>query len=465
MASDGSDSVLLADHPLDSQVAKPSGRCAHMYQLRHIICALVLVCLQGTVAPAAPYIVNTFFAATHGGGDCEAVPDSDPCRQGAADAAFFRGYSSAVADIIGMLTAVNLGSCSDSIGRRPLLRVNAVLRSLPYVALAGHMVAGLTLWVYLVLGAAVEGFDVNGVFGALLHDAIPNPDDKAAAFGIFFVVMCLVGAIVLPIGFIMPPLFALAVTLVAIVLKLLYLFIAFPETAPVAASAQERSSSFLEVARVTFRVLTRNSFIFRMSAILALFGLGGSGYAVLGPLYMNGYVGVKRSDSLVLALVAGASVLAMFAVALGPLVARLGEVRVLQISMVASTVFPLLWPACTEVWHLCVLFGLFSGPLMLSVPVVISIKGKLVAGDELGLVQGAMASISKLMATLGLAFFGWLAGYATDGGQVKSTGAFYMPMSFVAGFNLAALLLSASLPTSLPPPPTRAAMKYGGEGL
>mmetsp|Transcript_66491 Transcript_66491/g.187296 ORF Transcript_66491/g.187296 Transcript_66491/m.187296 type:complete len:463 (+) Transcript_66491:75-1463(+) len=462
MSSDGSESVLLADHPLDSQGVKPSGRCAHAYQLRHIICALVLACLQGTVAPAAPYIVNTFFAATHGGGDCEAAPDSDACRQGAADAAFFRGCSSAVADNIGMLTAVNLGSCSDSIGRRPLIRVNGVLRAMPYIALAGHMVAGLTLWVYLVLGAAVEGFDVNGVFGALLHDAIPNPDDKAAAFGVFFVVMGLVGAIVLPIGFIMPPLWALAVTLVAIVLKLLYLFFAFPETAP--ASAQDRSS-FLEVAHVTFRVLTRNNFIFRMSAILALSALGGSGYAILGPLYMNGYVGVKRSDTLVLALVAGVSVLAMFAVALGPLVARVGEVRVLQISMVASTVFPLLWPACTEVWHLCVLFGLFTGPLVLSVPVVISIKGKLVAEDELGLVQGAMASISKLMATLGLAFFGWLAGYATDGGRVKSTGAFYMPMSFVAGFNLAALLLSTSLPTSLPPPPTRAAMKEGGEGL
>jgi len=285
-----------------------------------------------------------------------------------------------------------------------------------------------------------------------MHDAIPEPNEKAAAFGILFVVILMTSGVVVPVGFLMPYGFALAVTLCAAVGKVVYLFAVFPETAPFADSGQKHGG-FAETVSLAYRVLTRHTFIFRMCVILAFFGFGTSGYVIVFPLFMTGYMGFRKADNMVLVLVGMSSVLLTFMTSLGPLVARLGEVRVLRASFLAAVAFPLLCMACTEIWHLCALVAILAGPLMLAVPIVISIKGKLVAQDEQGLVQGSMASLSKLMTVLGFGFFSWVVRYSTDHGQVKSHSALHLPFLAIAGFNSVGLVLSCSLPTSLPPAP------------
>merc|ERR1712232_437267 len=114
--------------------------------------------------------INTFFASRHGGGDCSWSPDSDPCRQAAAFAAYYHAVSDAASHTLGALMGITLGSCSDFLGRRPIIRVSAILHTIVIATLALHVLAGYTLWVYLVAEPLVAAFEVSGVFLALLLD-------------------------------------------------------------------------------------------------------------------------------------------------------------------------------------------------------------------------------------------------------------------------------------------------------
>merc|ERR1712226_1554062 len=98
--------------------------------------------------------------------------------------------------------------------------------------------------------------------------------------------------------------------------------------------------------------------------------------------------------------------------------------------------------------------AIFAGPLTLCYPVVMAIKSNLVATDEQGLVQGAVASIGKAMATVGFLLFSYLFKGTSRDGEVRSRSALLVPFLTIAGIQLIGLLLACSLPRQPPPPPS-----------
>jgi DHA1 family tetracycline resistance protein-like MFS transporter len=381
---------------------------------------------------------------------------------GAADAAFYHGWSDAVSNIAAMALALGNGSYSDAIGRRPLIRISATLWLSPLVFLAFYMFTGLTLWVYLLLVPLLLIFDLNGVYMALMSDLIPKAEERATAFGLFMAIMMITSGVVMPIAFLIPKNCALAVSLTAAALRLLYLFTIFPETAPLAIAPEERNG-ILATARLAFKVLTRHNFIFRMTLVLTLSGLGASGYAIVMPPFMTGYLGFERKHKLMLFMACGASMAFAFLVLLGPLTAFFGDVGVLKISLTAAVMFPVLCSLCSKIWHLVVLAGLFAGPLSMAYPMVMAIKSNLVAQDEQGLVQGAIASIGRGTATVGFVFFSIFFKIATQGGEIKDNAVLIGPFLAIGCINVFALLLAFSLPKVPPPPPNKVADSPGNE--
>lgn len=436
-----------ADIPVGQRSAWSSLR-----QFKHLLVLVILGTFQSTILPSVPYIVNTFFAAAHGGGDCEKTPKSEPCRMGAVDAAFYHGWSNAISNVFAMFLALGYGSYSDAVGRRPLIRCVALLWSLPLLALTFHLMAGLSLWFYLIIVPVLLTLDLNGVYMALMSDLVPEPEERAGAFGLFMGVLMIVSGIAMPIAYLVPRRFALYVSLIAYASRLTYLFTAFPETISATASADDREG-VMATAKSAFRLLTRHSFIFRMSTVLAVSGLASSGFVIVMPPFMTGYLGFERIHQLYMFMACGASMMISFLCVLGPLTARFGDVKVLQISLSTAVAFPVLCGFCTEIWHLIFLMAIFSGPLCLCYPVVMAIKSNLVAQDEQGLVQGAVASIGKATATIGFLLFSVLFKVSSRDGEVKSRNAVLMPFLTIAGIQLIALLLACSLPR-MPPPPT-----------
>jgi len=231
---------------------------------------------------------------------------------------------------------------------------------------------------------------------------------------------------------------------------------AFPETSPMIASNEDRKGVSATV-RLACRVLTRQSFIFRMACILMLTGLGSSGYAIVVPPFMTGYLGFERIHKLMLFVAMGISMAFTFALILRPLTRNLGEIRVLQISFASSALVPIFCTMCTQIWHLVLLVGIFTGPCTVSYPVVMAIKSNLVAADEQGLVQGAIASIGKGVATIGYIFFSLLFTFSTKSGEIKDESALYAPFLAIACINFAGFLLACTLPLTVPLPSTESA--------
>ncbi|CAE7202810.1 tetA [Symbiodinium natans] len=434
--------------------------CHHLYCFRHLLVLFVLGMFQTLIGPSVPYIVGTFFAAKYGGGDCEAHPSSDPCRRAATFAALVFGWSNAAANLVAMLVAVCLGSCSDVLGRRPLIRAFGIATLLPIVALSLHVTTGLTLWIYLVLQPLVECFDVNGVYMAIMADAIDDPQERAAAFGSFMAASGLLAGSVLPFGFILPSSWLIWVSLAAGAVKLMYLFCVFPESAknvqtanrPRSSSGSSSSLNPISSVSSALSLLNRNAFIARLAMVLVCAGLASSGYAIVMPPFMMGYLGYTRSNKLVLVCAAALSALISFTCLLGPAVKRCGQVRVLQYCLAASVFVPFLFAFCKEQWQLAAILFLFTGPIALAAPLVQALKSMLVSESEQGLVQGAVASMTKGAATVGFVIFSAVFGLTNGGGKADSVRAVLPSFALIAGMFAISAGFASTLPLTPPPP-------------
>lgn len=430
-----------------------------LYRLRYLILLVTLSILQsGFMAPSVQYIVNSFFAANHSDGpvDCEKTPKSEPCRQGAVDAAFYNGWADSVSAVLATCTALELGAYSDVVGRRPLIRIAGVLSVLNTVTLSMHVVFKSTLWLYLIIVPAVSAFEVNGVFLALMSDLLPDPEERAAGFGMFMAVLMLIAVCAMPLGYVLPREFAVVGSLVFAALKVAYLLLVFPETLPDESKKAIKSSGgrkpFLSTVVSSFQILTRNSFISRMALLLSLSGLGGAGYGIVMSPFMTGYLGFTRIDQMYLGIASFASVIFTFLFVSPPLTKCVGEVRTLQVGLVASVAFPLCVAKCSKVWHLVALMGFFAGPIFLQIPVISAIKSNLVGKDEQGIMQGTIAAVGRTMSAVGFLFFGWLYKDATGGGQARSEllQGSYLCFLVISCFSLTSLILACSLSKTLP---------------
>ncbi|CAE7870106.1 Tetracycline resistance protein, class A [Symbiodinium microadriaticum] len=436
--------------------------CQQVYCSRHLLVLFGLGTLQQLIGPCVPYIIGTFFAAQYGGGDCEVNPSSEPCRRAATFAALVFGWSNAAANLVAMLLAVCLGSCSDVLGRRPLIRAFGVATMLPCLALALHVTTGITLWIFLVLQPLVECFDINGVYLAVMADAIDDPQERAAAFGAFMAACMLLVGLVVPFGFILPSVWLIRVSVIAGTVKLVYLFFVFPESAkhksfsPLAPEEEQSLVSGkmnpISSACSAFSLLNRNAFIARLAMVLVCAGLAASGYAIVMPPFMMGYLGYTRSNKLILVCAMAISALVSFTCLLGPAVKKCGQVRVLQHCLAASVIVPFLVAFCQEQWQLALICFLFAGPIALAVPLVQALKSMLVSPAEQGLVQGAVASMSKGAATVGFVVFSTMFAFTSGGGKVDSVGAVLPSFALIAGIFAISAILAGTLPSTPPQP-------------
>merc|ERR1712194_290685 len=84
------------------------------------------------------------------------------------------------------------------------------------------------------------------------------------------------------------------------------------------------------------------------------------------------------------------------------------------------------------------------------------IKSNLVGDDEQGVLMGAVSSIGKASATVGLVFFGWLFHTTTRGGASMSSSSMALSFSVDACIILMALLVACATKMEYPQSPKEA---------
>eukprot|EP00971_Amphidinium_carterae_P261842 5194057-Amphidinium_carterae.1 len=364
----------------------------HIVAFRYLLALIATDIVVSLVDPSIIYISTTFFAQKYSTGghiDCELTPKSHECRLGATDAAFYRGLSHACGNVGAILAALTTASLSDAVGRLPLLQVSAFIHAIPYMALMAHHFIGLNYWVYLISSPAAMAFDINGVYLAWMSDVIPQPEERAQANGILIASSIAVAGCLMPLGFLLSRTVLMVASIIALLVRQLYLLLIVPETAPAVSRYDGKSRHGVCAAwRQAGQLITRHSFLFRMSSVLLIWGLGGAGYAVvLGP-FLTGFLGCERKDFLIVGGLALASMLVAYVLLLGPMVRAVGDIRVLQLSLLASVTFPLCLTAVVNLQQFLLLITFFAGPIALAYPIVSAIKSNLVHKEEQGLVQG-----------------------------------------------------------------------------
>eukprot|EP00435_Cladocopium_sp_Y103_P062931 s1069_g24.t1 len=289
------------------------------------------------------------------------------------------------------------------------------------------------------------------VYLAIMSDSIEDPEERAAAFGTFMACTMLMMGIVMPFGFLLPRSVALGVSVVCAVAKLIYLFLFFPETSQHAnassapALTQEKANP-LRSMKDAFSVISRNTFMLRLAVVLMVAGLGTSGYAIVFPPFMMGYLGFTRQQKLILFAAGAVSALVTFGCLLGPLVRRFGSVRVLRFSMAVAAFVPIAIALCQDQLQLTILTFITGGPLVMALPLVSALKSGLVKPTEQGLIQGAIASIGKGASTLGFIVFSTIFGMSTRNGEVTGLAATLPTFGSIALISFVALALACSLP-------------------
>lgn len=434
----------------------PSTVLALAWRLRHLLCLMGLEIVQYVIATAsAQYIMITFFAQNHGGGDCEVTPSSDSCRKGAADLAFYMGLSAGLSRGVAWISTLGLGVWSDHFGRRPLLRAAALVSVLPTVSFAGYVFFGVSLWVFLVMSPLADCVDTAAVMFASLTDLIPEPHMRAAAFGVLMATVILMVALVLPFAGLLAPHLTVAVSVVACFVRLAYVWCILPETMVTGQTDSQRPSrapGLCSILRQAMQVVTLNSFTTNMVILLSLSGLANAGFGASMSPYMTGYMGITRAQGAFMFLLAGALAVTFLGLAMKPLVARIGEINALRLSSAFSAAFGLLVPLCQQVWIFMALCILCIGPIVLQFPIITAIKSNLVGEDKQGIVQGTLSAFRVLSVAIGHAFFGWFYRLCTDGGAAPNKSAAFPPILLAASLAILAFAQACSLPEEIPLP-------------
>lgn len=429
-------------------------RAAVFYRLRHLLGLVSISVLQyGIVAPSIQFVILTFFAAWHGGDDCELTPSSEPCRRAAANFAVYRGVSMGISGLLGFGTALIFGSYSDTIGRRPFLRAKSVFSVAPIAALAYHVFFDGSLWLYLVLAPLYDAFDINGVFLGYMSDVIAEPKLRTAAYGALSIIFIASIGLVLWAGGTMSVNVAIYVALVVCVLKVVFVYTLFPESS-LRTKTETPLPGTSEVFANAVEIFFRNSFISRMAVILMVSGLSAAGFGTIAPSYFTAYLDVDKREGAQLLALWAVSVIFALIVVLPWSVHFLGEVGTMKLSLLATVVQPPAIMLCTRIWEVYPLIFVLGGCMALTFPVVSAIKSNLVDDDEQGLLQGALAATRVVAEAIAYFFFGSFYYYSTRGGKGERSSAF-PAFAIVTILAVVALGIACTLPSQPPPPSKR----------
>jgi len=425
-----------------------------VWKLRYILVYAVLVVSEfGSIAPALQYMMLSFFAEKHGASDCASLPMIPACRQASSDVAFYNGWSSGLANCISWFLALSLGAYSDKAGRRPCFQAKAWL-SLPWiVALMMHIAFGVSLWYALILLPLVRTFDTNGVLLASINDLAVEPTHRAPAVAVVIGGVVTAACVVLPFAALLPPITLVCLSGTFAVVKLLYLHYIFPETNVSRTKARNWEAALAPCT--AFAILSRDSFIFRMTLVLVFSGLSQAGLNTILMPYLTGYVGFKRSDFLPLMLVCVPAGILAYAGYLRPLIEHAGQVITLRICLALTVAFPALCLSCTSALGFIVLCSIVCGPMTILSPTISGIKGSIISQEEQGVVQGAIAAITNLACGICDVFFGWFWVQVTAGGTQVEKSATVPVFLLSSALGLVAFCLACWLPSEIPQTPSR----------
>lgn len=311
---------------------------------------------------------------------------------GLSQASSFYGLLIALYSLMAFLFASLMGSLSDRFGRRPVLLLSLLGLGLDYVIIA---LAPNLSW--LIVGRVLAGIFGASQVTALAYIAdVSAPQDRAknfgligAAFGLGFIVGPLLGGILGGIELRLPFWVAAGLSL----LNLLYGLLVLPESLPPENRQPFRWSRANPVG--SLMALRRTPSALTLTAAYGLTRLSLNGLIAVWVLYTGFRFGWNVTQiglslaftGICLAVVQGGLV--------GPVVARLGEVKTTLLGLTLSTLA-------------YVLFGLSTTGWMLYAAIVLSASGGLVAPTlqglissrvpptEQGLLQGALASLNNL---------------------------------------------------------------------
>mmetsp|Transcript_31770 Transcript_31770/g.73755 ORF Transcript_31770/g.73755 Transcript_31770/m.73755 type:complete len:469 (+) Transcript_31770:62-1468(+) len=454
---------MTHQEPLPPEHAKPCEGKKRAYSLTVCIVArrlwffFVIVTLAVSmftiIGPIYPYIVLSFFAKDHGGSDCISMPKSEPCRLAAADVTSYNSVVGSLTSAVSVFSALTLGSVSDSIGRRAIFITKGLLTTSALGALALYQLAGVNLWIFLVLKPVSAMWDFNGVFLALVADMIPEKEMRVVAVSTLLALTLAMALVSLALGALLPITVCFALALTAGAVKLFFYFAFFPETlaAPTSQAMRQRQGP-VGALRAALQVLTANAFIFRMACTAAIGSVSTMGTGLVAQAYLTAYIGMRRQELAELSVVMGASVVVTVTGLARPLVECFGDVRTYQLSLIGVAVLPAGFCLCSEPWHVMLLCGLFTGPMILQFPTVTAIKSNLVGDAEQGLMQGALASLLNAASAAAALGFGWMYSVCTEGGTVASRQSAFLPLLVASLIGAASFLVSLSLPKQVPPP-------------
>ncbi|THF67931.1 TCR/Tet family MFS transporter [Deinococcus sp. Arct2-2] len=328
----------------------------------------------GLIIPVLPRVIESF-------GDV-----------GLSQASSFYGLLIALYSLMAFLFAGLMGSLSDRFGRRPVLLLSLLGLGLDYVIIA---LAPNLSW--LIVGRVLAGIFGASQVTALAYIAdVSPPQDRAknfgligAAFGLGFIIGPLLGGVLGGIELRLPFWVAAGLSL----LNVLYGLLVLPESLPPERRQPFRWSRANPVG--SLMALRRTPSALTLTAVYGLTRLSLNGLIAVWVLYTGFRLGWNVTQiglslaftGICLAVVQGGMV--------GPVVARLGEVKTTLLGLTLSTLA-------------YVLFGLFTTGWMLYAAIVLSASGGLVAPTlqgmissrvpptEQGLLQGALASLNNL---------------------------------------------------------------------
>eukprot|EP00927_Polykrikos_kofoidii_P022862 TRINITY_DN21214_c0_g1_i1.p1 TRINITY_DN21214_c0_g1~~TRINITY_DN21214_c0_g1_i1.p1 ORF type:complete len:502 (-),score=83.88 TRINITY_DN21214_c0_g1_i1:77-1582(-) len=443
------------------------------YRMRHILAIIFFtVCQYGIVAPSAEYVMLTFFARTYNKDvNCELAPASPACRRAAVDAAKYLGGSKALSSVFAFGLAVQLGSISDAVGRRPIFRTKALLSFLPALALTLHVFEGWNLWFYLILMPVYEAFDVTPVFMASMADMVTSSHQRTAAFGVlgcwFLIFM---GFTMAPLG-ILDTREAVGGSLMFCVAKIIYEYTLFPECSRFVDSLPSEGVDPMKAINGSFMLLRRSGRIVTMLITTTSISVALAGLIIVVSPYLTAFLGMTKADASRMVFAIGGSILVSLVVVLPSLLYALKEVRSLQLVLCASVLYPFCLVSCDDVESAIIVNVIFIGPMMLQFPIAAGIKSTLVPGHEQGLLHGGMASVRVLAVSVAYIAWAFYYDHTTHHGTSEDRGTAFPPILATGVFSCAAVATACTMPSRMAKTPEdedeeRVAIRStAGEGL
>ena len=405
-----------SSHALYSDELLPSSTLFHWRPSRWLVFPIIFCQMlnYGIIRPSIPILELRFF------------------QQSYAESSLVGGTADALGALLSFMLMPLLGTYSDTAGRKPILLLTLLLNTLPVLTLTLYP-HYLSLWWFFGVQVVSKLSTFSSVYAYLADVTIREQrgDAYAQMSGIVFLALAIGPAISSVTS--MQTSFIIAVLLS--VINLLYCHFIMPESLPSLVYrpllSPPTSPSLIPLANqpsppvrhlspfstITFALRSRlYSLIFSMVLFeqLAMYGIG-----EIFLLYLMDVLRFTRRDNIHLGIAQGVASIVVMLVLLPLISHRLGEKRIILISIVLYLAWTCAYPFVTtrtEVFSLLTLTSLST----MSYPATSSLLSIHTGPTHQGLAQGALSGIRSLALGLGPLLFAVVFAATTREGHVQA---------------------------------------------